>query len=77
MMLLGCMRMDETIKQYKLEQEALQLESLVRAASHDCRQDETIRYPIGRVTCIRTDKGFKMEAVLDNGQRIEAVVSDG
>lgn len=75
--MLGCHQMDEAVKQIQLEKEALQLESLVRAATDDCRQDETVRYPIGRVICTRTDKGFKMEAILDNGQRIEAVVSNG
>ncbi|QNR20499.1 hypothetical protein HNY42_06000 [Exiguobacterium sp. Helios] len=75
--LLGCHQMDEAVKQVQLEKEALQLESLVRAATKDCRQDETVQYPIGQVICTRTDKGFKMEAILDNGQRIEAVVSNG
>ncbi|OIN68466.1 hypothetical protein BLD48_00955 [Exiguobacterium sp. KRL4] len=75
--LLSCHYMDESVTQLQLEQEALQLESLVRAATSDCRQDETIHYPIGRVTCTRTDKGFKMEAILESGQRIEAVVSNG
>lgn len=77
LLLVGCLQLDESVKQLKLEQEGLQLESLVRAASKDCQTDETLRYPIGIVTCARTDKGFKMKAVLDNGQGIEAVVSDG
>lgn len=74
--LLGCHQLDETVKQLQLEQEALQLESLVRAATTDCRKTETVRYPIGRVVCTQTDKGFRMEAILDTGQRIEAVVSN-
>ena len=74
---LSCHQLDEEVKQLLLEQEALQLESLVRAGTTDCRPGETVRYPIGRVICTQTDKGFKMEAILDNGQRIEAVVSNG
>jgi len=73
--LISCQQIDEEILHHQLEQEALQLESLVRAAKVDCTKEETLRYPIGQVSCTVTDKGFKMEARLENGQRIEAVVT--
>lgn len=75
MILISCQQIDEEIRHHQLEQEALQLESLVRAAKVDCTKEETLHYPIGQVSCTVTDKGFKMEARLENGQRIEAVVT--
>lgn len=74
--LISCQQIDGAMRHQQLEQEALQLESLVRAGKEDCLEEETIRYPIGQVSCTVTDKGFKMEARLDNGQRIEAVVTN-
>lgn len=74
-LLISCQQIDEEMRHHQLEQEALQLESLIRAAKADCTKDETLHYPIGQVSCTETDKGFKMEARLENGQRIEAVVT--
>lgn len=75
-LLLWCQLTDDEVKHLVMEQDALRLEALVRAAKADCIQNETIDYPAGQVICTRTEKGFTMRAILANGNQIKAVVTD-